>query len=400
MEKEGKKMRTSIEKKKTASIALILMLTFSATILTLPIVSGHDPPWEVPTWCYSSIAAPNPIGVNQQVVVIFWINAIPPTAHGAAGDRWKFNLRITTPGGSEDIVGPITSDPVGGGWALYTPTEVGTYTIVAEFLEHTITGLPLRPDGTINSPDSVGDIYLGSTAKPLELIVQEDPANPWPETPVTDDYWERPINAMNRDWYVLAGNWLGGLSMQTNGPTRRFGWGKGTESAHILWATPMWAGGIMDQRFSVTGYQTGHYEGLYFSPPIILDGKIYYNIYSLPMEGWRVLDLYTGEELWFHNTTGPVSDIGGPMDGLGIQTVESHTKRMVKSRMEGNDENRYAAQNGLVLHLSQAGHVAVFLQRYLVGQDSDHHQRGKYEHPPQYSAHRPIAYEGQEEKSN
>jgi len=310
-------MRSSIDKKKTASIALTLMLTFSATILTLPTVTGHDPPWEIPTWCYSCIAAPNPIGVNQQVVVIFWINSIPPTALGAAGDRWTFNIRITTPSGTEDTVGPITSDPVGGGWATYTPTQVGTYTIVAEFEEHIITGLPAGPGGAISNPDSVGDTYLGSTAKPLELIVQEDPASPWPETPVTDDYWERPINAMNRDWYVLAGNWLGGLSMQTNGPTTRYGWGTGPESAHILWATPMWAGGIMDARYGNTGYQTAHYEGISFVPPIILNGRVYYNIMSLPREGYRVLDLYTGEELWFQNSTGPVTGIGGSFSSSG-----------------------------------------------------------------------------------
>jgi outer membrane protein assembly factor BamB len=79
----------------------------------------------------------------------------------------------------------------------------------------------------------------------------------------------------------------------------------------------MWAGGVMDARFGPTTYETGHYEGLGFQPPIIINGKIYYNIRSIPREGYRVLDLYTGEELWFRNSTGPVSGTGGGFDAHG-----------------------------------------------------------------------------------
>jgi outer membrane protein assembly factor BamB len=310
-------MQNLKNKPKISAMTFVILLTFAATIVTLPLVTAHDPAWEIPTWCYISIAAPNPIGVNQQLVVIFWCNSIPPTALGASGDRWNFNIKVTTPDGSTEILGPFTSDPVGGGWTIYTPTQVGTYTLMAEFVEHTITGLPVMPGSTISNPDSIGDIYLASTSEPVTLIVQEDPIMPWPETPITTDYWERPINAMNRNWYILAGNWLGGLAQQTNGPTTRFGWGSGPESAHILWATPMWTGGIMDARYGDIGYQTAHYEGIGFLPPIILDGKIYYNIESQPREGYRVLDLYTGEELWFMNSTGPVTGAGGSFASHG-----------------------------------------------------------------------------------
>ena len=65
----------------------------------------------------------------------------------------------------------------------------------------------------------------------------------------------------------------------------------------------------MDARFGDTGYKTGDYEGLGLAPPIILDGKIYYNVQSLPREGWICLDLYTGQTLYFHNTTGPVTGV-------------------------------------------------------------------------------------------
>jgi len=312
-------MKNLKSKQKLSAITFVLMLTFAAMFVALPIVSAHDPPWEVPRYCYIALQN-NVLGVGQQLVIQFWSNAVPPTAQGAAGDRWQFYVDITTPTG-QTTLGPIESDPVGGGWAVYTPTQVGTYTFMSRLEDQVLTGLPPRPDGTIYAPEYVGDTYLGATSQPLTLTVQEDPIEGWPEAPFPpENYYTRPITGLNRDWYKLTGNWLGGAA-QTVGPTVRFNYGTGPESAHIMWATPMWAGGVMDARFGPTTYETGHYEGLGFQPPIILNGKIYYNIRSIPREGYRVLDLYTGEELWFRNSTGPVSGTGGGFDAHGQLSI-------------------------------------------------------------------------------
>jgi len=83
----------------------------------------------------------------------------------------------------------------------------------------------------------------------------------WIEIFLLEEYWTRPINDMNRKWYVLAGNWLAGAA-QNVGPTTGFGYGLAPESAHVMWTKPMWTGGIMDARFGDIGYQTYHYEGL------------------------------------------------------------------------------------------------------------------------------------------
>ncbi len=305
-------------KSKISAIAFALILTVTAVFVALPIVSAHDPPWEVPTWCYIAVTN-NPIGVNQQVVIVFWINSYPPTASGAYGDRWTFYLEITDPENNTEVIGPRTSDPVGGGWYVYTPTQVGTYSIVAHFPEQVVTGEPVPPGGYFFGTEvNIDDIYLESYSDPLTLVVQNDPIQAWQETPLPDQYWTRPINSMNRDWYVLAGNWLSGAA-QTNGPTSNFAYGKAPESAHIMWATPIWAGGIMDERFGNIGYQTAHYEGLEFNPPIIMNGKIYYTTPAgaAPTYGWHCRDLYTGEYLFFHNTTGPVTNVGGGFDYSG-----------------------------------------------------------------------------------
>jgi outer membrane protein assembly factor BamB len=301
-------MKFSTNKAKATVVIFVLVLTFSALLAAFPTVGAHDPPWTVPTWAFIS-ASNNPIGVNQQTVIVFWPNEIPPTSQGAYGDRWTWNIEVTKPDGTKETLGPFTSDPVGGGWTTYTPDQVGTYTFVAIMDDHVMTGEPFPPSGDAWGTATIGDTYLGDTSDPYELTVQEDPIEAWSETPLPTEYWTRPINDMNREWYVLAGNWLAGAA-QNVGPTTNFNYGTGPESAHIMWATPMWAGGIMDARFGDIGYQTAHYEGLEFTPPIILNGKLYYNVASLPKYGWYCLDLYTGEVDYFHNTTGPVTGVG------------------------------------------------------------------------------------------
>jgi outer membrane protein assembly factor BamB len=304
-------------KTKATTIALVLALTIPAILAALPIVGAHDPPWEVPTWCYISITN-DPIGVGQTTYLFFWLNQFPRTAIGAYGDRWTFTVEVTKPDGSMETLGPFTSDPVGTAFAPYTPAQLGTYTFVAKFHEHTLTGEPFPPgtSGLYFGTPYVNDTFLASASDPFQLTVQEDPIEAWEETPLPTEYWERPINTMNRAWDVLAANWLAGAA-QTVGPTRNFNYGTGPESAHIMWATPMWSGGIMDKRFGNIGYQTTHYSGLSFVPPIILNGKIYYNVESHPREGWYCLDLYTGEELYFRNTTGPVVDVLGTQEMSG-----------------------------------------------------------------------------------
>jgi outer membrane protein assembly factor BamB len=316
--KLGRKMMMKIQfnKTKTSIIALVLTLTISATLLTLPVVNAHDPPWEIPTYIYLALSR-DVVGRGQTMAAVFWSFVEVPTAMGAYGDRWTYTVEVTKPDGSKETLGPIKSDPVGAAYTMYTPDQVGTYSFIAIFHEYTITGEPEPPPGTpARAPETIGDVFLEATSNTAYLEVQEEPIEGWVEPPVTEDYWERPLNMLNRDWYVLAANWLDGAA-QTNGPTTGFQWGRGPESAHIMWTTPMWAGGIMDARFGPIGYQTSHYEGMSFTPPIIINGKIYYNIRSHPREGYRVLDLYTGEELWFHNTTGPVVGAGGGFDAHG-----------------------------------------------------------------------------------
>ena len=170
-------------KSKATAIAFVLLLTLTATFIALPLVTAA----EVPRYTYIALQN-NVLGVGQTLVIQVWSNAVPPTARGAAGDRWEFYVDVTTPSG-DTTLGPIISDPVGGGWTVYTPTEVGEYTFVARLEDQTLTGLPPQPDGTIYSPQNVGDVYLGAISQPAYLTVQTDPIEGWPEAPYPPEVW-------------------------------------------------------------------------------------------------------------------------------------------------------------------------------------------------------------------
>lgn len=312
--KKSKFPSIKMARKQFLAASLVLIIALSS-VVGMQIASAHTPAWTLPTWCFVTVTN-NPIGVNQQVIIVFWLHDPPPTASGMYGDRWTFYVDITKPDGTKEQLGPIKSDPVGSGYVLYTPDQIGNYTIVSRFPESTVTGLPLPPGSSVplSKPDYVNDTYSASQSDPITLMVQNDPITGWVEPSIPTGYWERPINSANRDWYVLAGNWLAGAA-QTIYPNTNFAYGKGPESPHILWSKEYWAGGIMDARFGNTGYQTAHYEGLSLSPPIILNGKLYYNVNSLPKEGWYCVDLDTGETEYFRNTTGPVTGVSGSSSG-------------------------------------------------------------------------------------
>jgi hypothetical protein len=312
----GKKKMEIVKRRKKASLIVILLtLTMTASILfTVPETSAHNPPWRITTWAYISVCN-ELIGIGQQEIIVFWPNLIPPTAQGAYGDRYKWTITIIKPDGSNETLPNITSDPVGGGYIAYTPTQTGTYTAVATMADCLLTGQPLYP-GRTNAQQSGyanwGDTVLGDTSEPVNFTVQQDSIQAWKETSLPTEYWARPINDMNRDWYSIASNWLGGSAQvspagASGGATTNYGYGAAPESAHILWATPMGPGGLADDRLGENGYQTSHYDGLSFSPPIILNGRVYYNWAWQPKIGWYCLDLNTGETLYFHNTTGPVN---------------------------------------------------------------------------------------------
>jgi hypothetical protein len=295
-------------------LSLLTLLSITGAISVVPTTYAHTPGWSIDTWTYTAVS-PNVVGVGQTAWVVFWLNAVPPTAVGAYGDRWNFNVLVTKPDGTTQTLGPFISDPVGNGYTSYVPEAIGKYQFQASFPGYNITNKNPQPGGT-QGLAYVGDYYKPSTSTQATLTVQKDKVTDWPAAQLPTDYWSRPIEGQNREWWTVSGNWFApnGLNQSSQGYYYKGGgfnpYTTGPGSAHILWKQPLGMfGGIMGGDVSQDGGVGSYYNGMSyeqaFAPPVIIQGRLYYNTppSAKPNYGTHCVDLRTGEEYWYQNVT-------------------------------------------------------------------------------------------------
>ena len=285
-------------KNKAVAVAfsVFLMLAFVVSLVAVPAANAHDPPWEIPTWAYISVS-PNPVGVNQIALIVMWVDQMPYGTNIQNDIRFHdYKLTITDPDGkNETITWETVWDTTSSAYYAFTPDETGEYKLTFEFPEQTYTW----------SGDYQNDIYLASRAR-TTLTVQEEPIETIPDTPLPTEYWTRPIEGQNTNWFMVASNWLGstGLRQYTRGIQPD---GVAPNSAHIMWTKPIQFGGVVGG--SNTGVEgMGYYTGLSyearFNNVLIINGMVYY---ALPRGnsgtggGYICVDLRTGEEIWRQN---------------------------------------------------------------------------------------------------
>ncbi len=304
-----------LNKQKILSLVLITLLALSLTaIFFAPNANAHTPPWTVQTYAYVT-ATPNPwgLGSSNPVLIVFWINNIPPTAAGNAGGRWLgMTIDITDPSGQVEHFGPFTSDPVGGAYMSYTPTETGNYQVNFTFPTQvaTVSGGTGIPGPSANNA-LVNDTYLGSTAT-TNFTVNQTPTSYFEEAPIPVSYWTRPINENNQNWAQIGSAWLGqqeyGATYSKYNPT-----GRGPNTAHVSQTIPLSWGGIVggdNAQVPSVGFYSGTQYQLKFSNPIIMYGILFY---SLPVNnanngnGVTAVDLRTGKTLWTNTDINTVS---------------------------------------------------------------------------------------------
>lgn len=309
-------MKSTIMKTQTSLIAIILLLSMVAMLVTSSTVNAAVTTYN--SYIYTS-ASPKVIGVGQSVLLVAWTADIPPDIGETAGTvvspngraGWNgMQINLTKPNGESVLLDMPHSDPVGANYISYTPDAAGTYYIQAIF-----------PDTWKNTTTTQAH-YLAAVSAIDSFTVQSEPIPAWVDTPLPNAYWTRPLNSANRDWYVIAGDWLagptggGGASINTpflrpqgtyGGVPQQLVTTSGPTSAHILWTKPYYMGGIMDANYETTGYQTAHYQGLGWTGNTILQGKIYYAPRTTDHAtlGYTVVDLYTGETLSEENNTKP-----------------------------------------------------------------------------------------------
>jgi hypothetical protein len=287
--REGKK-RT----KMLLSAALILLLATSVLVTMMQPAKATTYTASYPTTTFC-VVSPNPIGVNQPVSVVFWLGTAPPqNSNQSVYTGWSVTIKITKPDGTTETKGPYTTDSVGGGYLVYTPTKTGNYTFKAIFAGQEIN---------INSASFFmalqnGLYYFGpSEGKDIPLTVQATSMNIIDQAPLPTGYWSNPITSENQNWNSISGNWLTSLTVAkyTTAPT----------SAHILWTKPVAFGGIVGGE---SGWGISYYTGIpyepYFTPPVIISGRLYYNTHiqsfggSGGTSGVMCVDLRTGAKIW------------------------------------------------------------------------------------------------------
>ncbi|HLN45887.1 MAG TPA: hypothetical protein VK209_09300, partial [Candidatus Sulfotelmatobacter sp.] len=215
--------------KATAIIITIVMLT-SIAALAIPTQAqvqehggspggGYEGPTTIPAgqtadFTISSLAflsvSPNPVGVGQQLLVNVWTTF--PSGEGKYQVGYK--VTITKPDGTTEDVNLKSYVADGTAWFTYVPTSVGQYKFVFNFAgEYFPAGYYTRGlysatrTGEFSNAIYNPSVYVTpATSNTVVITVQNDLVLSW-QSAVPTDYWTRPIEPNNREWYQIGGNY-------------------------------------------------------------------------------------------------------------------------------------------------------------------------------------------------
>jgi hypothetical protein len=312
-------LKTKISTKTAISIVtLCLVLSIVIPMTTLSPASAHTPAWNIVSYAYIS-AAPSPVGVGQPVYVFTWVDL--PIAGAVVTNnirRHDYTLIITDPDGQNTTQHwDVVEDTTGIQAYAFTPDKIGNYTLTFKY------GGQVHNWNTANTPGltAANALFENDTFSPaqvvrnLEVTEEQIPA-------ITDgaalptEYWTRPINGQNSNWYTISSNWLNAPYIRS-GATSTGGAGYGRyqedgsapETSHVMWTKPIQFGGVVGGTNTMNegeGYYTGSSYNPRFANAIIMQGTLFYQEpYGNSGGGgdYVSVDLQTGKENWRINTT-------------------------------------------------------------------------------------------------
>jgi hypothetical protein len=311
---------------KVAVITLVLiasLVAFNANVsvkaqsVIPPIIglpSGVTPTITLDSIAYMSIR-PNPIGLNQPLLFNLWLE--PPTHYS----RYLAGLTvdITKPNGDKETFGPMTTyQGDSTAWFEYTVDQVGTWKFKFNFPGNYYANGTLPPGFGQTGPQYLDSAYYKpASTKEIEIVVQSDPVLPWPETPLPNDYWTRPVSPNNREWVRYLGDYpyIGYMKnppAETNHHASNYKFTpfvQAPNTAHIVWKRQGALSGLMGGDFEKKLFGSG--EGTYAgTPSIIFEGRCYQSVtkvigqlvngsyLQMPATVWQCYDLRTGEIYW------------------------------------------------------------------------------------------------------
>ncbi|HLN46492.1 MAG TPA: PQQ-binding-like beta-propeller repeat protein [Candidatus Sulfotelmatobacter sp.] len=311
-------------------ITIVLMIVSTLSIINVsaqqqlaaqqpvsgPLPAGATVDVQAYTKAYLSFR-PNPVGLGQPFLVNLWVTPAP----GAQRQYLAYKVTITKPDGTTQTLTMDSYVADGTAWFEYVADQVGEWKLKWEF-----PGIYFPAgryfEGKIINATSGGQVYSQAVYCPPDateeqkLTVQEDIVWSWPPAPLPTDYWTRPVNEENREWWPILGNypWYGpgGGSMwdqlypNTNpyaNPAYAFvPWVQGPNSPHVVWKREYSLGGLLGGDLGAAS--SVYWSDWYNRPTIILAGRGYQAITKPSSTGpsgqtyWQSYDLRTGEIFW------------------------------------------------------------------------------------------------------
>ena len=333
------------EKSKTVAILLIVIITASMMMLLSvqpagaqlaanqpyygPLKAGDTAQATITSIAFLSFR-PNPVGVGEPVLVNFWI-----TPGLASNDRYmpqgSCKITITDPDGTTDVRNMRSEPATAANWFEFVPTKIGDWTIKFEFLGAYFPAGQYYNGAVVTNSSGAPYVYGSAYYTPAStqeqtLTVQTAIVWPWPAAPLPTDYWTRPANLNNREWWPILGAYPGtgyqgywGGTMwdemypNTNpydsvGRYNLVPWVQGPDSAHVLWKEQTAIAGIIGGSAMVYG-TTGN-PG---TPSVVYAGRCYQTktvlINGVPTSCAVCYDLRTGEQYYAIPTASPYNGI-------------------------------------------------------------------------------------------
>src|SRR4030065_74566 len=212
-------MKTSRNMAKATVTTLVLLMT-SIALMTAPPVeaqrAAQQPiPGPLPAGATANFPLetqaslsfrPQPVGLGQPFLVNMWMN---PPLHVTRQFIQSFQVTITKPDGTQDVVKKDSYPADGTSWFEYTADQVGTWKLKFDFLgQYFPAGRYLNGKIVANTSGTLlgSAYYLPSSDGPYELTVQQDLVGSWPPAALPTDYWTRPVQPTNREWWPILGN--------------------------------------------------------------------------------------------------------------------------------------------------------------------------------------------------
>jgi hypothetical protein len=340
-----KNLKTSKNKLAIASVILLGLLMASMLLAGIPAVQAqevmHGGNPTTPNWAYKSVptgvtvnneiqseaflsVSPNPIGVNQQLLVNMWLT-FPSAENRFCAD---YTVDIIRPDGTTDQLNMQSYVADGTSYAVYNVNQVGNwqfkFTFPGEYFPAGVYYNGKLANSTVSTDNftittgtgattSIGtgvytnytysEYYKPATSGWVNLTVQSAQVLSW-SSALPTDYWSRPISPNNREWYTVSGNYpweyaqFGGqwsVADEYYGPFIT-----APNSPHIVWMQTASASGLI-------GGETGQYSVLagpsastpVNTPSVIYMGRAYATVTKslnggAPQQYAECYDIQTG----------------------------------------------------------------------------------------------------------